>query len=204
MAISLGSTDSVLLPSLPRACPAFLGWLHFHITHSVVSVTFQAHLLLARWPNDRPSLRDTRVNAQYRQHLPSISSSTSPPPCPPPRHQVTLTPISHVPPPRPHGPQGPSTGGGLPAGQPLALVISAGTLLSSEPPVERGPRSCGCPRGRNPKARGPPLRLGEPPREQPGPRSCQGPAQPAAHLLGGSSAQWAWRPCRFPGGCDGK
>lgn len=58
-------------PLFPRLAPAFSGWRYFHITHSVVSVTFRAHLLLARWPNDRPFLGDTQVNAQYRQHLPA-------------------------------------------------------------------------------------------------------------------------------------
>ena len=58
-------------PLFPRLSPAFSGWRYFHITHSMVSVTFRAHLLLACWPNDRPFLGDTQVKAQYRQHLPA-------------------------------------------------------------------------------------------------------------------------------------
>lgn len=60
-------------PLFPRLAPAFSGWRYFHITHSVVSVTFWAHLLLARWPNDRTFLGDTQVNAPYRQHRPASS-----------------------------------------------------------------------------------------------------------------------------------
>lgn len=41
-----------------RPAPALSGWMQSHCTHSVVSVTFRAHLRLARWPNDRPSLGD--------------------------------------------------------------------------------------------------------------------------------------------------
>lgn len=44
----------------PQVCPSLLGMNAFLFDHSVVSVTFRAHLRLARWPNDRPSLRDAR------------------------------------------------------------------------------------------------------------------------------------------------
>lgn len=67
---------SVVLPSPPTASPASQDGC---ITRSAVSVTFRGHLLLAHWPNDRPSHRDARS-------MPDIDSTCLPPPQhPPPR-----------------------------------------------------------------------------------------------------------------------
>lgn len=70
--------------------PGRLGRRRLHCTHSVAAVTFQAHGRLARWPNDRPSLRDagsmpismTSARRSARPRPPALA-----PPCPQKRAQ---------------------------------------------------------------------------------------------------------------------
>ena len=173
-------------PLFPRFAPAFSGWRYFHITHSVVSVTFRAHLLLARWPNDRTFLGDTQVNAQYRQHRPASSVC---PGCPVTCRQAsTQARLS-----RPGTDEEGSLRACRPQQWPPSLALQA-PPCTQNPEWTRSLEEPSCPqRAQTRGPLSPAVLLGIPP-EQPYRAPCQRPAQPAARLLEGISAQWAWRP----------